>query len=152
MLHDILFLFPHTPAKSKFFLPLVFTKMLLSAKGIRKKSILTSGGNKECRKSQAKRPRLCLEHQFMCDFEHSLFFLPWLVIYYYHRIIVVPRILIVKMHDQDEAFHSCKEMEKWPKIFHCYFFQDQKVHPLQILQNFPIYPEYHAQFFVSIQL
>ena len=43
--------FPHTPAKSKFFLPLVFTKMLLSAKGMRKNSILTSGENKECRKS-----------------------------------------------------------------------------------------------------
>ena len=46
-------IFPHTPAESKFFPPLVFTKMLLSAKGMRKNSILTSGGNKECRKSQA---------------------------------------------------------------------------------------------------
>ena len=45
--------FPHTPAESKFFLPLVFTKMLLSAKGMRENSILTSGGNKECHKSQA---------------------------------------------------------------------------------------------------
>ena len=44
--------FPHTPAESKFFLLLVFTKMLLSAKGMRKNSILTSGGNKECQKSQ----------------------------------------------------------------------------------------------------
>ena len=34
--------FPHTPAESKFFLPLVFTKMLLSAKGMKKNSILTS--------------------------------------------------------------------------------------------------------------
>ena len=39
-------IFSHTPAESKFFLPLVFTKMLLSAKGMRKNSILTSGGNK----------------------------------------------------------------------------------------------------------
>ena len=31
----------------KFFLPLFFTKMLLSAKGMRKNSILTSGENKE---------------------------------------------------------------------------------------------------------
>ena len=45
--------FPYTPAESKFFLPLVFTKMLLSAKGMGKNSILTLGGNKECRKSQA---------------------------------------------------------------------------------------------------
>ena len=43
---------PHTSAESKFFLPLVFTKMLLSAKGMRKNSILTSGGNKECHKSK----------------------------------------------------------------------------------------------------
>ena len=47
------FSFPHTPAENKFFLPLVFTNMLLSAKGMRKSSILTSGGNKECLKSQA---------------------------------------------------------------------------------------------------
>ena len=59
------FTFPHTPAESKFFLPLVFTKMLLSAKGIRKNSILTSRGNKEFHKAQV-----------------SLFFLPWLVMYY----------------------------------------------------------------------
>ena len=45
--------FPHIRAKSKFFLPLVLTKMLLSAKGMRKNNILTSGGNEECRKSQA---------------------------------------------------------------------------------------------------
>ena len=49
---SIIFL-PHTPAESKFFLSLVFTKMLLSAKGVRKNRILTTGGNKECRKSQA---------------------------------------------------------------------------------------------------
>ena len=36
--------FPHTPAEITFFLPLVFTKMLLSARGMRKNSILTSGG------------------------------------------------------------------------------------------------------------
>ena len=46
--------FSSYPAESKFFLPLVFTKMLLSGKGMRKNSIiLTSGGNRECRKSQA---------------------------------------------------------------------------------------------------
>ena len=45
--------FHHTPTKSRFFLPLVFTKMLLFAKVMRKNSILTSGRNEECRKSQA---------------------------------------------------------------------------------------------------
>ena len=25
-----------------------------------------------------------LGHQFTCDFEHSLFFLPWLIIYYFY--------------------------------------------------------------------
>ena len=35
--------FPHTSAESKFFLPLVFRKMSLSAKGMRKNSILSSG-------------------------------------------------------------------------------------------------------------
>ena len=78
----IIICFPHTPSESKFVLPLVFTKMLLSAKCMRKNSILTSGGNKECRKSQAYCPRLRLGHQFTCDLEHFLFFLPQLVIYY----------------------------------------------------------------------
>ena len=74
--------FSLTPVESKFFLPLVFTKMLLSAKGMRKNSIVTSGGNKECRKSQL--------NQFTCGFEHSSFFLPWLVIYYFHKEGIMP--------------------------------------------------------------
>ena len=77
--------FPHTLAESKLFLPLVFTKMLLSPKDVRKNSILASGGNKECLKSQVYCPRLHLGHQFTCDFEHSLFFLPWWIIYYYAK-------------------------------------------------------------------
>ena len=40
--------FPHTLVESKFFLPLVFKKMLLSAKVMRKCTILTSKTNKEC--------------------------------------------------------------------------------------------------------
>ena len=69
---------------------------------MRKNSILTSGGNKECRKSQAQCPRLRLGHQFTCDFEHSLF--PWLVIYYYAtREFEVKNLCALKTRGRSEA-------------------------------------------------
>ena len=75
--------FPHTLAESKLFLPLVFTKILLSPKGVSKNIILTSKGNKECLKSQVYCPRLHFGHQLTCDFEHSLLYRPRDVKYCY---------------------------------------------------------------------
>ena len=54
--------FPHIPAVRRFFLSLVFTIMLLSAKCMRKSTILISRVNKECPQSQVHWPGLSLAY------------------------------------------------------------------------------------------
>ena len=64
----------------------------------------------------------------------------------------LPHILIVKMYDQDEVFHSCKEKEMLQETFHQNSFSVARVHLLQILSQKPTFLAHLSQFSGDIQL
>ena len=64
----------------------------------------------------------------------------------------LPHTLIMKMYDQDEVFHSCKEKEMLQETFRQNLSLVPKVHLLQIFSHLPILFAHLSQFFEDILL